>query len=191
MVARRVLIVDDREPSRVHIAAALRARGLETCEAVDGRDGLEVFEREAPDAVVTDMRMPHADGFDLLERIRTKSDVPVFCVSAYPEWETALLAMSKGATYFYRWPVDFDRLIDEVARGMSAAPSSTDATAFDSLETLREEGRLETAEERRAILENALRATRGNVAQAAELLRVSRRTLYHWMGRYGVRREDR
>jgi DNA-binding NtrC family response regulator len=190
MVARRVLIVDDRKPSRVHIANALRARGFETCEAVDGRDGLEVFDREAPDAVVTDMRMPHSDGFDLLERIRTKSDVPIFCVSAYPEWETALLAMRKGATYFYRWPADFDRLIDEVALGLGDS-STPDATRLDSLTSVREEGRLETAEERRAILESALRATRGNVAQAAELLRVSRRTLYHWMDRYGVRREDR
>jgi DNA-binding NtrC family response regulator len=191
MVARRVLIVDDREPSRVHIARALRARGLETCEAMDGRDGLDVFEREAPDAVVTDMRMPHSDGFDLLERIRTQSSVPIFCVSAYPEWETALLAMRKGATYFYRWPTDFDRLIDEVARGMGAESTSPSADSRDSLTSVREEGRLETAEERRAIVESALRATRGNVAQAAELLRVSRRTLYHWMNRYGVRRDDR
>lgn len=191
MIARRVLIVDEREPSRVHIAHALRARGLETCEAVDGWDGLDAFdEREASDAVVTDMRTPHSDGFDLLERIRTNLDLPMFCVSAYPEWETALRAAREGATCLPK--AGRLRLPDRPGcTGCAADAALADATAFDSLEALREEGRLETVEERRAILESALRATRGNVAQATEVLRVSTRTLHHWIGCYGVRREDR
>lgn len=189
MAAGRILIVDDRPPSRAYIALALQARGLETCEAADGRAGFEAFEREAPDAVVSDVRMPRADGFDLLERVRTRSDIPVFLVTAYPEWDAALLAMRRGATYFYRWPRDFDRLIDDVVASIHAT-SAAEPPSLGSLAAARDKGRHEIAAERRAMLESALRATHGNISQAAELLRLSRRTLYHWLERYGVKRED-
>ena len=189
MAAGRILIVDDRAPSRTYIALALQGRGFETREAADGRAGFEAFEREAPDAVVSDLRMPRADGFDLLEQIRRRSDTPVFLVTAYPEWDLALLAMRRGATYFYRWPRDFDRLIDDVVVSIRA-PAGAEPLALASLATARDQGRHEIAAERRAMLASALRATHGNVSQAAELLRLSRRTLYHWLERYAVKRED-
>jgi len=190
-----VLVVDDRAVSREHLALALQARGFATVEACDGVEGLDVFLRHRPAAVVTDMRMPRADGFDLVERVRARADVPIFCVTAYPEWDAALLAMRKGATYYYRWPADFDRLLEDVHATLAGDPPARPPVPaplpFRSLETVRARGRDEEAEERRARLENALRATRGNVGQAAELLRVSRRTLYNWMDRYGVRRSER
>ena len=189
MTAGRILIVDDRPPSRAYIALALQGRGLETCEAADGRAGFEAFEREAPHAVISDLRMPRADGFDLLERIRRRSDIPVFLVTAYPEWDVALLAMRRGATYFYRWPREFDRLIEDVVASIGA-PAAAERPASASLAAARDKGRHEIAAERRAMLESALRATHGNVSQAAEMLRLSRRTLYHWLKRYAVQRED-
>jgi DNA-binding NtrC family response regulator len=135
------------------------------------------------------MRMPRADGFDLLERIRKRSDIPIFLVTAYPEWDVALLAMRKGATYFYRWPRDFDRLIDEVVASIRT-PAAADPPAPASLAAARDRGRQELAAERRALLESALRATHGNISQAADLLGLSRRTLYHWLERYSLERED-
>jgi DNA-binding NtrC family response regulator len=133
--------------------------------------------------------MPRADGFDLLERVRLRSDIPIFLVTAYPEWDAALLAMRKGATYFYRWPRDFDRLIDDVVASVSA-PAAAQPRVLGSLASAREKGRHEIAAERRAMLESALRATHGNISQAAELLGLSRRTFYHWLERYGVEREE-
>jgi len=190
VASTRVLIVDDRSASREHISIALRARGYRTLEAEDGRAGLTAFEEHAPEAVVTDMRMPRADGFELLEGVRQRADVPVFCVTAYPEWDSALLAMRRGATYYYRWPSEFDRLIadvDEALRG--GAPDRAASEGPFSLESIRREAGRDLALERKSMVESALRATGGNVGQAAELLRISRRTIYHWMERYGVERD--
>jgi len=186
-----VLVVDDRISSRRQIGRELRRRGHEILEACDGAEAITQFERHAPSAIVTDMRMPRADGFDLLEAIRARSDVPVYCVTAFPEWDSALLAVKRGATYYYRWPQDFDRLIDDVDQELSARAADTDSAAklpFRSLAEIRDEARSETARERKELIEDALRLAGGNVNQAAEILRISRRTLYNWMDRYDVKR---
>jgi DNA-binding NtrC family response regulator len=183
----QVLIVDDRAVSRRQIADELRERGYGTLEAADGLEAIGAFERRRPDAVITDMRMPHADGFELLEQIRARADVPVFCVTAYPEWDAALLAMKQGAAYYYRWPRDFERLIDDVDRVL-AGEAEAQGPEPGSLEEIRHAGRRRTAAERKLLVEKALQRTRGNVGRAADLLGISRRTIYHWMERYGVER---
>ena len=189
--AARVLVVDDRTSSRRQIGRELKRRGHEIIEACDGDEAIAQFERHAPSAVVTDMRMPRADGFDLLEAIRARSDIPVYCVTAFPEWDSAQLAVKRGATYYYRWPQDFDRLIDDVDNELATRAddrASEAALPFRSLAEIRDAARSETALERKHLVEDALRLAGGNVNQAAEILRVSRRTLYNWMDRYDVKR---
>jgi len=147
------------------------------------------FESHRPDAVVTDMRMPKADGFDLLTDVKFQSHVPVFCITAYPEWESALLAMKRGASHYYRWPRDFERLIADVHEALRASQQcSLAAEARPSLNAIRQEGRQMEAESRRRRVREALERTGGNIGRAAELLKVSRRTVYNWMERYGVPR---
>ena len=112
--ASLILVVDDRPDSRRHIASRLSRLGHRILEASDGLEALRSFESQRPDAVVTDMRMPKSDGFELLADLKSQSRVPVFCVTAYPEWESALLAVKRGASHYYRWPRDFERLIADV-----------------------------------------------------------------------------
>ncbi len=59
----RVLIVDDDEDCRQLVARILRASGYDVTEAEDGREGISIARMEHPDAVVTDVNMPHADGW--------------------------------------------------------------------------------------------------------------------------------
>jgi len=191
MEAARVLVVDDRPSSRRQIGRELRRRGHEILEACDGAEAIDQFERHGPSAIITDMRMPRADGFDLLEAIRARSDIPVYCVTAFPEWDLALLAVKRGATYYYRWPQDFDRLIDDVDRELATQVADREPATnspFRSLAEIRNSARHQSAIERKHLVEDALRLAGGNVNQAAELLKVSRRTLYNWMDRYDVKR---
>ncbi len=173
-----VLVVDDREISRRLICERLVARGHLTIEATDGHTGWQSFQEHTPDAVVTDMRMPNGDGLELVERIRGSSPTPVFCITAYPDLDAGLAAMKQGAEYYYRWPQELDRLLDDLDVLVHSA----------SLDEIRKLGQQQTIEERRTAIRAALRKTRGNIGQAAELLEVSRRTLYHWLDRYGVAR---
>ena len=185
--ASLILVVDDRPDSRRHIANRLIRLGHRVLEATDGLEALRRFESQRPDAVVTDMRMPKSDGFDLLSDVKSQSHVPVFCVTAYPEWESALLAVKRGASHYYRWPRDFERLIADVHETVrEARRASLAASRSPSLDKIRQDGRRLEADTRRRSVRDALERTGGNIGRAAELLKVSRRTVYNWMERYGV-----
>jgi len=187
--ASLILVVDDRSDSRRHIASRLSRLGHRILEASDGIEALRSFESRRPDAVVTDMRMPKSDGFDLLGGLKSQSRVAVFCVTAYPDWESALLAVKRGASHYYRWPRDFERLIADVDETVRAARKGVAAAgSIPSLDAIRQDGRRLEADSRRRRVREALEHTGGNIGKAAQLLKVSRRTVYNWMERYGVPR---
>ncbi len=156
--------------------------------------GWKAFTEHRPAAVITDMRMPRADGMELLERIRKESRTPTFCITAYPDLDSGLSAMKRGADYYYRWPQELDRMIDELHVAVtSGATNGADRTAgpqapAPSLAEIRAAGKALTVEERKSAMQVALRETRGNVEKAAQLIGISRRSFYHWMDRYGVDR---
>lgn len=107
-----VLVVDDQYEVRSVIATELAQLGIAVREAVDGLDGWKTFQRDKPDLVITDLRMPGADGIELLQRIRSVSDVPVLLLTAYGDIPTAVSAVKYGAQNFLEFPEDLDRLLD-------------------------------------------------------------------------------
>jgi DNA-binding response OmpR family regulator len=78
----QVLVVDDDDDLRAMVAKLLVRAGMNTVEAADGSDGLRKFFAARPDAVVLDVSMPGMDGFEVLQRIRDLSDVPVLLLTA-------------------------------------------------------------------------------------------------------------
>lgn len=86
--APRLLVVDDRPENRDTLCGLLRLVGFRCTEAVDGSDGLAQWERERPDLVLMDLRMPVLDGFaalDALRRLEVERNwirTPVVAISA-------------------------------------------------------------------------------------------------------------
>lgn len=107
----QVLVVDDRAEARALIASDLVEAGFRVVEAGDGEEGWQRFRRDEPDLVVTDLRMPRADGIALLGRIRSVSSVPVIVLTAYGDVPTAVAAMKGGAQEFLTFPEDLDSLV--------------------------------------------------------------------------------
>ena len=66
----RILLVEDDALIRETTCMLLQGEGFEVRVAVDGADALEQLDRELPDLVLSDIRMPRVNGFELLERIR-------------------------------------------------------------------------------------------------------------------------
>jgi DNA-binding response OmpR family regulator len=78
----QVLVVDDDDDLRTMVSKLLMRAGMSTIEASDGGEGLRKFFASRPDLVVLDVSMPGMDGFEVLERIRDLSDVPVLLLTA-------------------------------------------------------------------------------------------------------------
>jgi CheY-like chemotaxis protein len=83
----RILLVEDDRPAAQALAKLLRADGFDVDMAFDGAEAVGKLARGAPpDALVTDVRMPRADGIAVARYARGRSpEIPVIFVTGYPE----------------------------------------------------------------------------------------------------------
>src|SRR6188474_561955 len=87
----RVLVVDDERSMRELLSIVLRRDGYEVLIAEDGAAGLELLKRERVDILITDIRMPHMNGVDLLrEAKRIAPDLITIVMTAFASAETAI-----------------------------------------------------------------------------------------------------
>lgn len=100
----RILVVDD-EPSIIkYLRANLEASGYQVLAAMDGAEGLRTFERELPDLLLLDIRMPVMDGFEVCRRIREWSQIPIIMLTALGNVEDKVKAFDLGADDYITKP---------------------------------------------------------------------------------------
>lgn len=128
----RVVVVDDQTLVRQGIRTLLDLAGIEVVgEADDGEAALVVIERNAPDVVLLDLRMPRYDGIWALNRLRDHgSEVPVLVLTTFDDDELVLEALRAGARGYLLKDVTVEQLARAVATlaegGTLIAPSITD-----------------------------------------------------------------
>ncbi len=111
----RILCIDDEEMIRQTMGDYLTDSGFEIIEAGNGREGLEIFQRENPDLILVDLRMPEIDGLDVLAAVTEKSpETPIIVVSGTGVLEDAIEALRRGAWDYITKPVE-DMAILEIA----------------------------------------------------------------------------
>ncbi|MCB9780464.1 MAG: sigma-54-dependent Fis family transcriptional regulator [Alphaproteobacteria bacterium] len=112
-----VLVVDDEELIRWSLSEHLRGEGFETREAEDGQAALDAIAQQAPDLVITDLKMPNVDGMALLRRLRERDDpVPVIVLTAHGAVDSAVEATRLGAKAYLTKPFDLREVTLEVNR---------------------------------------------------------------------------
>jgi len=114
----KILIIDDEQSIRETLEMFLREKGYAVMTAEDGAKGLDAVERERPDIVILDIRLPGKSGLEVLEKIMEKGErIPVIMITAYHDMETTIQAMKLGAYEYIHKPIDVDELeiaIDKV-----------------------------------------------------------------------------
>lgn len=118
--SRKLLIIDDDTSVRQSVVAYLEDSGFEVLEAADGVAGLDVFEREHPDLVVTDLRMPGTDGLALLKALRERApELPVIVISGAGVLGDVVSALRLGASdYLIKPVVDMEMLVHSVNKAL-------------------------------------------------------------------------
>jgi DNA-binding response OmpR family regulator len=110
----QVLVVDDDDDLRAMVAKLLVRAGMGTIEAPNGPEGLRKFFAARPDLVVLDVAMPAMDGFEVLERIRDLSDVPVLLLTARGIEMDKVRGLKSGADDYVTKPFGRQELIARV-----------------------------------------------------------------------------
>ena len=116
-VSMTVLVIDDDAHIRSSIGKFLIARGHTVIEAANGEKGVEVLESQAVDIVITDVKMPGMDGFEVLRRMRSiASEIEVIVITGVKESENAFRALREGAFDFFSKPFKVEDLNAAIQR---------------------------------------------------------------------------
>src|SRR5437016_9918431 len=107
MPKSRILVIDDEVAIRDSLRMMLEYEGYDFVGAATGQDGLALAEREAPDLVLLDIKMPGMDGMEVLSRLHSVNEtLPIIMISGHGTTATAVEATKKGAFYFLDKPFE-------------------------------------------------------------------------------------
>ncbi|MDD5226924.1 MAG: sigma-54 dependent transcriptional regulator, partial [Candidatus Omnitrophica bacterium] len=116
-----ILLVEDEASSRKGLTQFLQGLDYDVITATNGKEALELFKKENPDLVISDIRMPEMDGTTLLEAIKAEApNAKVILLTAYGSVEDAVKAMKKGAFYYLTKPVNLEELEFLVKKAFSS-----------------------------------------------------------------------
>jgi two-component system nitrogen regulation response regulator NtrX len=108
----RILVIDDEAEIRRSVRMILEYEGYDVLEASSGPEGVALAEKEAPDLVFLDVKMPGMDGLEALQRIKAVNDtLPVVIISGHGTVSTAVEATKAGAFDFIEKPLASERVL--------------------------------------------------------------------------------
>ena len=117
-----ILLVEDKESLRHVIRLTLENAGYTVTESADARAAVNEISTTRYRLVLTDLRMPHGSGLDVLRAARASDpDVPVILMTAFGSIDEAVQAMKDGAHDFLQKPVDSNHLLLLVERALDQA----------------------------------------------------------------------
>ncbi len=118
-----ILTIDDEANIRDSFRLFLEDYDYQVIEATNGREGIEILEREKPDLVLCDLRMPEVDGLEVLEYIKKHSpDTPIIVVSGTGVIGDAIEAIRRGAWNYLLKPIqDMSVLLHAISQALERA----------------------------------------------------------------------
>ena len=117
-----LLIADDEINILKGLKLAFEDEGYDVMTAENGLDAWNAINKNSIDLVITDLRMPGMDGYELLKKISAAyPTLPVIVLTGHGTIETAVETMRDGAVDFFTKPVDLDKLLLVVKKSISAS----------------------------------------------------------------------
>jgi DNA-binding NtrC family response regulator len=118
---QRILIIEDEERLRRLLELVLVEQGYLVSTAADGLEGMALWPQVRPDLVLTDLKMPNADGLEVLDfRNRQFQQIPLVLLTAYGTIQSAVAAIKQGAFDYLAKPVDHEQLVAVIAKALAS-----------------------------------------------------------------------
>ncbi len=105
-MVKRILVADDDADIVALVSRIIQLMGYEALTARDGEEALQLIQAHKPDLVILDVMMPKKDGWEVLQAIRAKSDVPVTMLTALGSADDHVKGFSYGADDYIAKPFD-------------------------------------------------------------------------------------
>lgn len=116
----KIWIIDDDRSIRWVLEKALKHDGMVVQSYETADKALKQLEREEPDVLITDIRMPGMSGLELLDRINEqRPELPVIIMTAHSDLDSAVSAYQGGAFEYLPKPFDVDEAVELVRRALS------------------------------------------------------------------------
>jgi DNA-binding NtrC family response regulator len=117
-----ILVIEDKESMLDMLKQTLEAEGYQVITAKDGAEGIRKLSDERIGLVLTDLKLPKKDGFDVLKAVKQDNPLlPVIVMTAFGTIETAVKAVKQGAYDFLTKPFDTDHLLVLMKRALDAS----------------------------------------------------------------------
>jgi DNA-binding response OmpR family regulator len=128
MSSETILLIDDDATLRELLADQLHTAGYRTFMAANGSIGLHLAEEAAPDLIVLDVMMPGMSGWEVCERLRAKSRVPIILLTAKGEEFDKLRGFRLGVDDYVTKPFSFAELVARVGALLTRAQFASTVT---------------------------------------------------------------
>ena len=115
----KILLVEDNELNRDMLIRRLNRAGLEVISAGDGREALDLMQREQPAVVLMDMNLPVMDGWTACRNARENEairHIPIIALTAHASDADRLQALEAGCDDYATKPVDFPGLLIKIEK---------------------------------------------------------------------------
>ena len=128
-----ILVVEDDAPVRNLITTTLKAHDYKFITAQNGNNAIMEASSHNPDIVLLDLGLPDMDGVEVIERIRTWSEMPIIVISARSEDKDKIDALDAGADDYLTKPFSVDELLARLRvtqRRLSANRNESTSSVF-------------------------------------------------------------
>ena len=123
----RIVVVDDDDDTRNLLRFFLEHCGAQPTVASNGQEALELIRKLRPDLLISDLAMPHMDGYELMKKVRNLEEeigsLPAIACYAYARAEDRDRARKAGFNAHVEKPVDLDQLVTTILKVVNLPPS--------------------------------------------------------------------
>jgi CheY-like chemotaxis protein len=119
----KILLVEDNEMNRDMLSRRLTRKGFEIVIAVDGQQGVDMADSEAPDIILMDLSLPVLDGWEASRRLKEgegTKHIPIIALSAHAMESDSEKALAAGCDDYDTKPVDLPRLLGKIEQLLNA-----------------------------------------------------------------------
>ncbi|MFO7853007.1 MAG: response regulator [Bacteroidota bacterium] len=114
MSDKNILIIDDSNTNLVLLESLFKRNGYNVFSAVNGKQGLDLMEKNIPDLIFLDLKMPQVDGFEFIRLLKKNTEwknIPVVILSAISDKEAMIRSIEMGVTEYLTKPLDMEQVI--------------------------------------------------------------------------------